>query len=77
MTVQAAIRRSENGLRRRRHAGGRHAGTHASARGPVRELRDGGPSLDTALYNCHCGFVFEAPVLTSVDCPHCGNGQVW
>jgi hypothetical protein len=77
MTVQPVIRRSENGFRRRRHAGGRHAGTHASSRGPVRELRDGGPSQDTALYNCHCGFVFEAPVLTSVDCPHCGNGQVW
>jgi hypothetical protein len=75
MTVQAAIRRTETGFRRRNHARGRHAGTHAPR--PVRDIRDGGPSEDTALYNCRCGFVFEAPVLTSVDCPHCGNGQVW
>jgi hypothetical protein len=77
MTVQPAISRSETAFRRRRHTRGRHAGTHASSRGPVREVRNGGPSEDTALYNCHCGFVFEAPVLTSVDCPHCGYGQVW
>jgi hypothetical protein len=77
MTVQPAISRSEPAFRRRRHVRGRHAGTHASLRGPVREVRNGGPSQDTALYNCHCGFVFEAPVLTSVECPHCGYGQVW
>jgi hypothetical protein len=35
------------------------------------------PTQDTALYNCHCGFVFEAAVTTSVDCPHCGGGQAW
>jgi hypothetical protein len=75
MTVQPAISRSETGFRRRRSARGRHAGTHASR--PVREIRDAGPSQDTALYNCHCGFVFEAPVVTSVECPHCGHGQVW
>jgi len=74
--VQPAVSRSVPGFRRRRPARGPHAGTNASG-GPVRELRDAGPSQDTALYNCHCGFVFEAPVLTSVDCPHCGNGQVW
>jgi hypothetical protein len=77
MTVQPAISRNENGFRRRRPGRGRHAATHAPSRGAVRELRDGGPLEDTALYNCHCGFVFEAPVLTSVDCPHCGNGQAW
>jgi hypothetical protein len=77
MTVQQAISRSENGFRRRRHTGPRHAGAHTPSRNPVRELRDGGPSEDTALYTCHCGFIFEAHVLTSVDCPHCGNGQVW
>jgi hypothetical protein len=75
MTVQPTLSRSESGFRRRRTARGRHAGTHASR--PVREIGDAGPSQDTALYNCHCGFVFEAPVLTSVDCPHCGHGQVW
>jgi predicted Zn-ribbon and HTH transcriptional regulator len=32
---------------------------------------------DTALYTCSCGFVFQAPVTTSVACPHCGSGQAW
>ncbi len=34
-------------------------------------------SEDTATYNCGCGYVFTAPVTTSVDCPHCGGGQAW
>jgi hypothetical protein len=29
------------------------------------------------MYTCHCGFVFEAPVSTSVGCPHCGGTQAW
>jgi rubrerythrin len=32
---------------------------------------------DHALYTCVCGYVFEAPVSTSVDCPHCGETQAW
>lgn len=32
---------------------------------------------DTALYTCSCGFAFQAPVTTSVACPHCGSGQAW
>lgn len=36
-----------------------------------------GPVQDNAVYNCHCGYVFEAAVSTSVDCPHCGGGQAW
>jgi hypothetical protein len=32
---------------------------------------------DTALYSCSCGFQFQAPVSTSVACPHCGTGQAW
>lgn len=32
---------------------------------------------DTALYTCGCGFAFQAPVSTSVACPHCGSGQAW
>jgi hypothetical protein len=38
--------------------------------------RGGGPE-DRALYSCACGFVFTAPVTTSVDCPHCGTEQAW
>jgi hypothetical protein len=32
---------------------------------------------DTAYYACSCGFQFQAPVSTSVACPHCGTGQAW
>ncbi len=32
---------------------------------------------DAAMYHCQCGFVFEAPVSTSVGCPHCGGTQAW
>ncbi len=32
---------------------------------------------DTAFYGCSCGFQFQAPVSTSVSCPHCGTGQAW
>jgi hypothetical protein len=34
-------------------------------------------SEDTATYNCDCGYVFTAPVSTTVGCPHCGTGQAW
>ncbi len=39
--------------------------------------RQHGPVEDNALYSCHCGFVFEAAVSTTVACPHCGDGQAW
>ena len=32
---------------------------------------------DAATYACGCGYVFTAPVSTSVDCPHCGTDQAW
>ena len=32
---------------------------------------------DTAHYGCACGFQFQAPVSTSVTCPHCGTAQAW
>jgi hypothetical protein len=32
---------------------------------------------DAALYSCSCGYVFKAPVTTSVGCPHCGTAQAW
>jgi hypothetical protein len=44
---------------------------------PVRSERTSGPSQDQALYNCHCGYVFNALVSTTVGCPHCGNTQAW
>jgi hypothetical protein len=39
--------------------------------------RTGGPSEDTAVYSCQCGYVFEASVSTSVGCPQCGHTQAW
>jgi predicted Zn-ribbon and HTH transcriptional regulator len=36
----------------------------------------GGPT-DEACYVCECGYVFAAPVSTSVRCPHCGSEQAW
>jgi hypothetical protein len=32
---------------------------------------------DEAHYGCSCGFQFQAPVSTSVACPHCGTAQAW
>jgi hypothetical protein len=32
---------------------------------------------DRTTYSCGCGFVFQAAVLTSVACPHCGDNQAW
>jgi uncharacterized protein (DUF983 family) len=32
---------------------------------------------DRALYECSCGYAFDAVVSTSVRCPHCGTAQAW
>lgn len=42
----------------------------------ARVRRAGGP-IDNASYTCACGYVFAAPVSTTVVCPHCGAGQAW
>jgi hypothetical protein len=36
----------------------------------------GGP-VDQATYECGCGLLFNAPVSTTVRCPHCGAEQAW
>jgi hypothetical protein len=41
-----------------------------------RVRRAGGPE-DKATYSCGCGYVFEAPVTASVQCPHCQGEQAW
>lgn len=43
----------------------------------LERARTAGGPLDSASYTCGCGFVFTAPVSTSVACPHCGVGQAW
>jgi hypothetical protein len=42
-----------------------------------RRARESGGPIDHAHYHCGCGLIFEAPVSTSVACPHCGAGQAW
>jgi hypothetical protein len=42
----------------------------------VRARRAGGP-IDRASYSCQCGYVFLAPVSTTVACPHCEAQQPW
>jgi rubrerythrin len=50
----------------------------ASGSAPARRYRlHHDPIQDTAIYNCTCGFVFEADVQTTVGCPHCGAEQAW
>jgi cytochrome c5 len=43
----------------------------------AQRVRDAGGPLDEACYACHCGFVFRAPVSTTVSCPHCRAPQAW
>jgi hypothetical protein len=43
----------------------------------TKRRREAGAPQDQAVYSCHCGFVFEALVSTSVGCPHCGGTQAW
>jgi len=62
---------------RSRQAGTRARQPSGAADQPAVERRDRDPSQDTAVYTCQCGMVFEAPVNTSVDCPHCGGQQAW
>jgi len=42
-----------------------------------RRMRGAGGPDDRACYACGCGFVFVAPVSTTVQCPHCDAGQAW
>ena len=48
----------------------------AEHREEQRARESGGP-IDNASYSCDCGLVFDAPVSTSVHCPHCGTTQAW
>jgi hypothetical protein len=42
-----------------------------------RRLRDAGGPHDRACYSCDCGYLFEAPVSASVQCPNCQAEQAW
>jgi hypothetical protein len=71
---------------RRRARAGRHRrpAAHPAATAPARaadlaaaRVRSAGGPLDEASYACACGFVFRAPVSTTVACPHCRATQAW
>jgi hypothetical protein len=72
-------------LRTRRHVPVRHSEVRQASAPAVPRQADVEPghpegkplANDHALYSCACGFVFQAPVSTSVSCPHCGDPQAW
>ncbi|HST34565.1 MAG TPA: hypothetical protein VLJ80_13715 [Solirubrobacteraceae bacterium] len=84
-------RRSRAGRQRRAAIGASdtaRAAAQTSACGPTaptahavdpaaQRVRDAGGPIDEASYACHCGFVFRAPVSTTVACPHCRATQAW
>ena len=86
--VLVRSKRAES-IRRRRETPERHAVARsappAAAAGSGHEPRTREQHLwsgrclanDRAMYTCQCGYVFEAPVSTSVGCPHCGGTQAW
>jgi hypothetical protein len=56
------------------------AESEPAARGTERltpVVSNAGTTQDSATYNCQCGYVFEAPVMTTVACPHCKTPQAW
>jgi hypothetical protein len=87
MTVLARTKTGAGRIRRRREGRPGRVAEHASApttapeqtetTGVAQRRREAGVSEDHAVYTCQCGFVFEALVSTSVDCPHCGGSQAW
>jgi hypothetical protein len=65
-------------LTKRRPRSRRPATSLAPAVTPMRERNQrANLTQDAALYSCGCGYVFTAPVTTSVGCPHCGTDQAW
>jgi len=76
MTVRTRPHRSRTRPRIGRRTRARVVRTPQEPPPQARERAAGGPE-DRAAYRCSCGFVFEAPVSTTVGCPHCGDTQAW
>jgi hypothetical protein len=51
--------------------------THPPRDIAVERVRAAGGPLDQASYICECGYLFAAPVSTTVICPHCSAPQAW
>ncbi len=86
MTVLARSKSGVQRIRRHREAQTKRvaergaqpsAGVTTEATGGMHRRREAGGMQDEAIYTCECGFVFHAPVSTSVGCPHCGSAQAW
>ena len=84
MTVLARTKSGVGRIRRNREgrpiqvAARKTAAVTTEESTPVRRRRrEAGGLQDEAVYTCECGFVFHAPVSTSVGCPHCGGAQAW
>jgi hypothetical protein len=77
MTVHQAIASRTSASRRRLHVVPRRAPRPEPMHPAERRMRDAGGPDDRACYSCGCGFLFEAPVSTSVRCPHCDALQAW
>lgn len=76
MTVRTRPHRSNSRPHLGRRAELRIARAEQEPAPQARERAAGGPE-DRAAYRCTCGYVFEAPVSTTVGCPHCGDTQAW
>jgi len=77
MTVKQATASRRALARRRLHIVPQPAPRPEPMHLAERRMRDAGGPDDRACYSCGCGFLFEAPVSTSVRCPHCDTVQAW
>jgi hypothetical protein len=77
MTVKQATAPRRTTLGRRLHIVPQPAPRPEPMHPAERRMRDAGGPDDRATYSCGCGFLFEAPVSTSVHCPHCTTVQAW
>ncbi len=77
MTVRQLTRPRTPPARRRLHVVPAARPLPAPMHPAERRMRDAGGPDDRACYTCGCGFVFVAPVSTSVRCPHCDSAQAW
>jgi hypothetical protein len=77
MTVRHLTRRPRSPTGRRLHVVPAPEPRPAPMHPAERRMREAGGPDDRACYSCGCGFVFVAPVSTSVHCPHCEAGQAW
>ena len=82
--MRASLPDSLRHARRSRANRRRHEPLRVAADAPTRaadlaveRVRNAGGPLDEASYACACGFVFRAPVSTTVACPHCRATQAW